>query len=223
MKTLKTAILLGATGLTGGILLKLLIADGRYGNIKLFSRSALGDTHPKVQEYQVNMFELPKYATEFLADEVFCCIGTTNARTPDRELYEKIDYGIPVHAAELCKQNGIGTFVVVSALGANAKSAVFYNRIKGRMEEAVLGLGLTRTYILQPSLIGGKRKEKRVGEWLAKQVMKGLNPILVGPLKKYRSIHPGTIAKAMVWLANNTFESPKVSSDKIRAIAKRTL
>ncbi|MEK6153006.1 nucleoside-diphosphate sugar epimerase [Flavobacteriaceae bacterium 3-367] len=223
MKALKTAIVLGATGLTGGLLVELLIADQRYGTIKLFSRSSIGYTHPKVKEYLVSMLELQHYQTDFVSDEVFCCIGTTKTKTPDRDRYEQIDYGIPVQAAQLCKQNGIGTFVVVSALGANAKSAVFYNRIKGRMEEAVLGLGLAKTYILQPSLIGGKRNEKRIGEWLAKQVMKALNPIFVGSLKKYRSIHPATIAKAMLWLANHRFESPKVSSDKIKAIAEKTL
>lgn len=217
----KTAIILGATGLTGGKLLKLLLADNRYQKVKLFSRSSVGIQHEKLEEHLGDLMNLSRFKEDFIGQEVFCCIGTTKAKTPNNELYEKIDYGIPVEAAKLCVENEIPTFVVVSALGADAKSKIFYNRIKGQMEEAVLQQQIKNTYILQPSLIGGKREEKRLGEWLFKQLMKIGNLLLIGGLKKYRSIEPDSIAQCMLWVANNDYPNGKIESDKIKELAKQ--
>ena len=114
---------------------------------------------------------------------------------------------------------GIPTFLVISALGANKKSKIFYNRTKGRMEEEVLRNRIKNTYILQPSLIGGIRNEKRLGEKMAKLFMSVLNPFLIGGLKKYRSIHPKTIVNAMIWLANNEYKSGRIPSNEIQQIA----
>ena len=171
-----------------------------------------------MEEHIVDLLTLESYKNDFLADEVFCCIGTTKAKTPDTEMYRRIDFGIPVTAAKICRDKGINTFLGISAMGANSKSGVNYNRIKGEMEEAVLKCGIPNTYILQPSLIGGKRDEKRIGEWIAKRFMKVLDYILVGPLEKYRSIDPEVIATAMVWLANNNYEKTRIQSDEIRNI-----
>ncbi|MRX63050.1 NAD(P)H-binding protein [Maribacter luteus] len=218
---MKTAIILGATGLTGGRLLELLLNDSRYSRIKLFSRSSVGISDPKLQEFLGDMFSLEDFKENFKGDEVFCCIGTTKSKTPNKVFYKKIDLGIPKNAALLAKENGIKTFIVMSALGANANSSIFYNRIKGQMEEAVLKAQIPRTYILQPSLIGGKRKEKRIGEWIFKQLMRVANFVMAGSLNKYRSIYPETIAKAMIWLANNDFEVNRIPSDVIQDLGQR--
>lgn len=217
---MKTAIILGATGVTGGVLLQKLLTDSRYDIIKVFSRNSVGFSHPKIQEYLIDMLQLENYKDNFMGDHVFCCIGTTNTKTPDKDLYRKIDYGIPVTAAKLCKENNISTFIVISALGANTKSTIFYNRIKGEMEESVLAIGILKTHIMQPSLIGGKREEKRFGEYFFKQVMKIINPFLIGCLKKYRSILPETITAAMIYIANADFEKTRILSDEIKEIAK---
>lgn len=213
--TQKTAIILGATGLTGSHLLRLLLRDNRYKKIKLFSRKPAGIKDEKLQEYLLDLFELNRQQGDFHADEVFCCIGTTRAKTPDKDLYRKIDYGIPVEAAELCKKNKIDTFIVISALGANSESRFFYNQLKGQMEKEVVLKQIPKTFILQPSLIGGLRKEKRFGEWFAKKVFLLLDHLMMGPFKKYRSINPQTIARCMVWLANNTYKEIRIPSDKI--------
>ena len=215
----KTAIILGATGLTGNLLLQLLLKDNRYNKIKLFSRSTSGVVHPKIEEYLGDLIHLETFKNDFKADEVFCCIGTTKSKTPDKELYKKIDFGIPTMTAQLCKENAINTLVIISALGANSKSNIFYNRTKGEMEDAVLKLKIPKTYILQPSLIGGKREEKRIGEWIFKQLMKVANLVMAGPLKKYKSIHPKDIAKTMVWLANNEFKAVRIPSDEIKSLS----
>ena len=102
--TQKTAIILGATGLTGSLLLQMLLKDNRYKKIKLFSRKTVVIKNEKLQEHLIDLLKLSDHAGNFLADEVFCCIGTTKAKTPDKDLYKKIDYGIPVCAAELCKK-----------------------------------------------------------------------------------------------------------------------
>ncbi|MEZ2413584.1 NAD-dependent epimerase/dehydratase family protein [Muriicola sp. E247] len=218
-KPAKTAIILGVTGLTGGLLLNKLLDDERYSGIKAFSRSSTGITHPKYEEYLGNLLDLKQFSSKFTADEVYCCIGTTKSKTPDKEKYRKIDHGIPVEAARLCVKYNIDTFVVMSSLGANPNSSVSYSKIKGEMEEAVLELGIPQTYILQPSLISGKRGEKRRGEKIAKIVFAVLNVFLIGPLRKYRSISAEDIAKAMVWLANNEFRENRITSDKISQLA----
>lgn len=217
----KTAIVLGATGLTGSILLRLLLGDPRYAKVKVFSRSGIGYEHPRLEEYLGDLLNLQSFKSAFQGDEVYCCIGTTRAKTPDKKRYRKIDYGIPVAAAVLAKENRITTFQVISAIGANPRSRIFYSRIKGEMEAAVQEQALPRTFILRPALIAGKRKEKRLGEWVGRQIMKLMNLVLVGPLDKFRSIYPEDIARCMIWLANNPFDRIIIRSDEIRRLAAK--
>lgn len=217
----KTALVLGATGLTGSILLRLLIDDPGYGKVKVISRAPIGYSHPKLEEHLGDLLNLDDFKSVFLADEVFCCIGTTKAKTPDKKTYRRIDYGIPVAATLLAKENGIKTILLISAIGANPRSRIFYSRVKGEMEAAVLEQALPRTFILRPALIAGKRKEKRMGEWVGRQLMKILNLVLVGPLDKFRSIYPEDIARCMIWLANNPFEKVIIPSDEIRRLSAK--
>jgi uncharacterized protein YbjT (DUF2867 family) len=214
----KKAIVLGATGLVGSLLTRELMRDPAYSEILVFSRSALGMSHPKVREVRADLLALGELRQVFRADVVFCCVGTTRAKTPDKEAYRAIDYGIPVAAAHLCRQNGIPSFLVVSALGANPKSLFFYNRVKGEMEVEVLRCGVPHIHLLQPSLIGGNRGEARPGERLAQRLMHFMEPVLMGPLKKYRIIHPLAIARAMMYLAENPREEARIPSDRIREL-----
>jgi uncharacterized protein YbjT (DUF2867 family) len=217
----KTAVVLGATGLTGNILLKMLLEDERYGQVTVFGRNSCNIKHPKLEEYIIDLFELSHYANKFKADEVFCCIGTTKAKTSNKEIYTKIDYGIPVEAAKLCKANEIGTFVVISALGAKKKSKIFYNRIKGKMEVAVLEQQIPNTYILQPSLISGKREEFRLGEYVFNALMSLFKPMFrFGGLKRYKPIAPETIAKCMIWVTNNAYQSGRIESEIIQELGE---
>lgn len=220
---MKTAIILGATGLTGGILLQKLIEDPRYSKIKLFSRSRVAVKDQKIEEHLVDLFKLEDHKQIFTADEVFCCVGTTKAKTPDEETYRKIDYGIPVTAAILAAENKILVYAVISALGADAGSKIFYNRTKGEMERDVLKQQIENTYILQPSLIAGDRVETRTGENIAKKVMKVVNPLMIGPLKKYRSIDPEVIADALITIANKGYNGNFIPSDEIKRIAAQEI
>lgn len=213
----KTAIILGATGLTGSILLKNLLKDPVYEKIKLFSRSTADMNSPKIEEHLIDMFQLENHSEAFKADVVFCCIGTTKSKTPDKETYKKIDYGIPVTAAKLAKQNGIETFIVISAMGADANSSIFYNKTKGEMQRDVLSQNIKNTYILQPSLIVGDRDENRFGEKVATFFMKTFGFLIP---KKYKMIKAETIAEAMLALAKKEFPKQQITSDEIKQIAQ---
>lgn len=217
----KTAIILGATGLTGNSILQKLIEDKRYDTIKLFSRSKIEGLPKKVTQFIGDLFEIEQFKVDFTADEVYCCIGTTAKKTPNKVLYKQIDYGIPVSAAKLTKENGINTFLVISAMGANIKSRVFYNKIKGEMERDVLQQNIKNTFILRPSLIGGERNELRVIEKLGLFVFKMIQPLFIGKLKDYKIIYSESIAQAMINLANTTNHTEAIiSSNNIKRIAK---
>lgn len=214
----KTAIILGASGLTGQELLRKLIIDERYQTIKLFSRKKTENTSSKVIEIVGNLLTLENFKEDFNADEVFVCIGTTAKKTPDKIMYKNIDFGIPASASKLAKENHIPTFIVVSAMGANAKSSVFYNKTKGEMEQAVLSEKIKHTYILRPSIIGGNRNENRPMEKIGIAIFKLLQPLMVGKLKKYRIIEAENISKAMIYLANEKPGLQIIESDKIQEL-----
>lgn len=211
----QTAILLGATGLTGGIVLDLLLDHPDYSKVIVIGRSSVHKTHPKLEEHLIDMFQLEEAQPYFQGDVVFCCIGTTKSSTPDKETYKKIDYGIPVQAAQLAKANDIDCFVVISALGANPESNIFYNQVKGEMERDVLQQQIKHTYIVQPSLIGGNRDEKRMGERMAQWFM-GTFSFLIP--KKYKMISPETLAKAMLQLAKNGYGSQRVENHELKEL-----
>ncbi len=211
----KTAIILGATGLTGSILLKKLLKDPVYEKIKLFSRSTADMNSPKIEEHLIDMLQLEKHSEAFKADVVFCCIGTTKSKTPNKETYKKIDYGIPVTAAKLAKKNGIKTFIVISAMGADENSSIFYNKTKGEMQRDVLNQHIENTYILQPSLIVGDREENRFGEKMATIFMKTFGFLIP---KKYKMIKAETIAEAMLALAKKGYSEKIITSEKLQNI-----
>lgn len=217
----KTAIILGATGLSGGLLTELLIKATAFSKIKLVSRRATGFEHPKVEDIICDVLELHTIQSEFTGDIVFCCIGTTKAKTPDRDLYYKIDYGIPTNAARLAKKNGIPTFIVISSAGTSTKSSFFYVRTKGEMERDVLSIGVENTYIMKPAFINGRPDQDRKGEKGLKKIMAISDFLMVGPLKKYRSVMALDIAKAMAHLATHPVAKNNIMNEEIKTISRQ--
>lgn len=212
----KIAIILGATGLTGSYVLDLLLEDDAFSKILVFSRRKTGKENPKLEEHIIDLLKLEDYKNQFKGDVVFCCIGTTKAKTPDKKVYSAIDYGIPVTAAKLAKQNGIKSYLVISALGANENSRVFYNKLKGKMQRDVLAQKIENTYILHPSLIVGERLEKRAGEKFAEGIMRLFSFLIP---EKYKMIKGETIAKAMVKIAKNGYDKNIISSAELKEIS----
>ncbi len=130
-------------------------------------------------------------------DVVFSCLGTTQSKTPDRDIYYKIDHDYPVRLAKMAQQNGVKQFHLVSAVGANPNSGTFYVRMKGETERDVSALNIQSIYMYEPSMLTGRREEKRSVERMFEGLFKFLNPLLVGKWKKYRSVSGITVAKAM--------------------------
>lgn len=150
---------------------------------------------------------------------VFCCIGTTKAKTPDQDLYHKIDYGIPLEAAKLTKENNIATFMVISSIGTSEKSPFFYVRTKGEMERDVLKIDIPHTYILKPAFINGRPNEDRKGEKTLKLLMRIMAFFMVGPLKKYKSTQALQIAEAMVQLDKQKPKGTHAETEAIKTLS----
>ena len=208
----KTAIILGATGLTGSHVLEQLLSDANYETVKLFSRAPAGISHPKVKEYIGDLLALEGFQAHLTGDELYICIGTTKKKTPNHEQYRNIDLGIPLQAVEICKNNGVCKVAVVSAIGANAKSSIAYNKIKGEMEHAVLNANIEYTYILRPSFIAGNRQEYRAGEKMGVAIFKCLKILIP---EKYRAVEAKAIALKMIELCNSNEPSKIIESNEI--------
>lgn len=191
-------ILVGASGLIGSNLLSALIQSDQISRILLLLRTSLNISDPKVHELIVNFDELKTYKADLKGDILYSCLGTTRGATPDENLYRKIDLQYPLDLAKIGSENNISQFHLVSSMGANAKSPNSYLRLKGELEEKLKELSLPSLHIYQPSLLTGKRKEYRLAEKIAIPVFKLIEPLLIGPLKKYRSIKAETVARAIL-------------------------
>lgn len=194
---MRTALLAGATGLVGGFVLDQLLQDPTYDSVIVLTRKSLGNNHPKLKEVIVNFDQLENYTNDITADVVFCCLGTTIKTAGSQEAFKKVDYEYPLRLAEIAKQNGSKTYLLISALGSSKSSIIFYNRVKGEVEEAIGRLNFEAFHILQPSLIIGERKENRMGEGIAQKLSPVYDALMFGPLTKYKSIKAEQIAKAM--------------------------
>lgn len=118
-----------------------------------------------------------------------------------KQQFEKVDFEYPLTIAAIAKNRGVGHFIVISAMGANEKALAYYSQVKGKLEAELIKMDFPRLSIVRPSLITGDRQEFRLGETIGDKVLKVLNPILVGPLKKMHSIPATQIALAMKVIA----------------------
>ena len=214
------AIIAGASGLIGSNLLHILLNQPEYNEIVILVRKSTGIIHPKLKELIIDFDKLDSYASEISGHAIFSCLGTTNNKTPDKALYKKIDYDYPVQLAELGFKNGIKQYHLVSSIGANKSSSTFYLKLKGETDEDVAKTGIKTVHIYQPSFLIGNRKEFRISEKLLIPVMKVFDFLLIGNLKKYRSIPAQTVAMAMFKQSLNTNEGIFIHpSDKIKELA----
>lgn len=217
----KTAILLGASGLVGGYVLNNLLDDNRYEKIILFGRKNLNINHQKIEENIIDFDELDKSKENIHGDDLFCCLGTTLKKAGSKEKFYIVDHDIPVEIAEYARENNVSGCFIVSSIGAKAESKNYYLNAKGEMENDILSLNFERTGIARPSMLLGERKETRIAESLGKAIMPLINFLLVGKMKKYRSIHAGIVAKAMVQIANGNYTQKIFESDELKELAKK--
>jgi uncharacterized protein YbjT (DUF2867 family) len=191
------AIIAGSTGLIGSKLLQILLREPFYDEVLILVRKKINITHKKITQLVVNFEQLDSYADAINGHALFCCLGTTNKKTPDKAVYRHIDHDYPLHLAQLALKNRIEQYHLVSAIGANSGSSFFYPRIKGETEADIQQLGLPALHIYRPSMLVGDRQEKRPMEKTLIAIYKVIDPLLCGSWKKYRSITDEAVAIAM--------------------------
>lgn len=197
----RCALLAGATGLVGGHCLDLLLKSDRYTRVVTVGRRPAAREHPKLVQHVVDFDRLADSAALLAADDVFCCLGTTIRQAGSREAFRRVDIEYPASLARLAAEQGARQFLLVSAMGADADSRIFYNRVKGEAEAAVQRSFPHSVTIVRPSLLLGDRDELRPGEAIGKVAMQLAVPLMLGPLRKYRPVEARMVARAMLRLA----------------------
>jgi uncharacterized protein YbjT (DUF2867 family) len=197
----QTVTLLGASGLVGGQILDLLLEDPLYSSVKAIVRRPLERSHPKLEQVLIDFSDITALEQAIAGSEtVFCAVGTTNRKVGgDQEAYRKVDFDIPVHAAKACAKYGVYGFVMVSSVGADPNNNDnFYLKLKGVTEEAVSKEFIPLVVIFRPSLLLGKREERRMGERMAQALAPVFSFLLPASKKKYKPVDAAVVATAMV-------------------------
>jgi uncharacterized protein YbjT (DUF2867 family) len=206
----KTALVIGATGLVGEQCLQQLLEHKAYDKVIAVTRKKLSVQHSKLQNVVMD-FDKPESVKDSLkCDDVYCAIGTTIKTAGSQEAFYKVDYEYPLRLAELCLQNGAKRFILVSSLGADATSGIFYSRTKGELEEALKKLNFEALLIFRPSILLGNRKEQRAGEAVGRFVAEKFSFLFAGPLKQYRGTPADLLARVMIKTGTSGFKGTRV-------------
>jgi len=214
---MKTALIAGTTGLVGSELLQQIINKSAYNKIHILVRKEIEVKSDKVIQHIIDFEKLGPFEIQEPIDHVFSTLGTTIKKSKTKENFRKVDYDYVLSLAKKAKEWDAEKFLMVSSLGANAKSGIFYNRVKGEIEKALSELKLNQLFIFRPSLLMGNRKENRGGEKSAIAVYKIINPLFIGKLKKYKGIQASQVAKGMFETALKNEEKFKIfESDEIQ-------
>lgn len=193
---MKTACILGATGLVGNELLSQLLANNEFEKIKVFIRKEIELNHPKLEKFLINFDDTNSWKGLVTGDVLFSAFGTTIKKAGSKDAQYKVDYTYQHEFAKAAAENGVKNYVLVSSAGANFKSIFFYSKIKGELECAVKLLPFSHISILRPSILVGERKETRIGEKVGIVLMNSLS--FIPFLKKYTPIKVSSVAKGMM-------------------------
>lgn len=207
------ALIAGSSGLVGRHLTELLLNDPAYDAVYTLVRQAgRVAAHPTLHEI---VFDFDAFTPTLpQADHVFCCLGSTMAKAGSKEAFSRIDHDYPVRLGEVCRQAGSRVYALVSAMGANSHSGIFYNKVKGQTEADLGQLGYAHLGIFRPSMLLGERTENRPAERMGQAVMKALHFLIPA---RYKAVDAGAVARAMRDYAANP--APGISimeSDEIR-------
>jgi uncharacterized protein YbjT (DUF2867 family) len=194
----KTAILIGATGLVGAACLEQLLESPAYRKVIAVTRRPVPVKHRKLVRLETPFDQLATALEGLVADDAFCCLGTTIRQAGTKAEFHKVDYGYALEFADVTRRQGATHFLLVSALGANAHSPVFYNRVKGLLEKEVEALGFPRLSIFRPSLLLGSRGQSRPAEALGIRLAGLVSPFLRGPLSRIHPIRGDDLSAALV-------------------------
>jgi len=218
MPQTRKALIAGATGLVGGHLLRRLLANVSYRHVEVLVRRELSISHPKISQRIVD-FERLDLGMADAIDEVFCCLGTTIKKAGSQDAFRRVDHDYPLMLARMAESAGARQFLMVSALGADPHSSVFYSRVKGETERDIAAICLPRVIFMRPSILLGERQEHRPGEGAGALVGQLIAPLLA--LRKYRPIPADDVAAAMIYAADHEVPAGPVDSDAIARFAQR--
>tara|TARA_B100000700_G_scaffold27539_1_gene26355 strand:- start:1146 stop:1799 length:654 start_codon:yes stop_codon:yes gene_type:complete len=193
------ALVVGGTGLVGRHLVKALLDSDTFSFVTVVVRKKHFKKHPKLKEVLFNFNDNSLLEGLDAPDHLFCCIGTTIKKAGSQKEFKDVDFGIPLLFGNWAERNNVNSFSIVTSMGADRKSKIFYNRVKGEVENKVKKMSIPKINIFRPSLILGNRDESRPGEKLAQIIFKVINPLFFGPLKKYKAIEAKKIAMGMVY------------------------
>ena len=211
LKEMKEVTVVGGSGLIGSELIKQLIESNNISKIHVLVRKEIRNSSPKISVHVVDFENSEQLKDSIHGEIIYCCIGTTKAKTPDVSNYEKIDRDIPVRLAQIGKLVGIHQFHLISAIGANINSKINYNRIKGEAEEGVKATNIPQIFIYQPGMLIGKRSESRPLEFIAQKTSPFMDLFMIGSLKRFHSVKAQNLAATIL---KNSFKirssSPKI-------------
>lgn len=219
METKMKALLIGASGLTGGHCLRLLLKDYFYKEVEIWVRKSTGIVHPKLIEKIVD-FDTIETIGNTDAQHVFCCLGTTIKKAGSQQNFYKADHDYVISVAKMAVRSGVKKFLYISSIGANAYSKNFYLKTKGKVEKDLKTVFNDGLFIFRPSMLMGNRSEFRFGEQLGKGFMKVFGFLFMGSMKKYRGIKASDVAHAMIYCAKSGTKGLLIlPSDKIQELA----
>ena len=219
---MKTALIIGSTGLIGAQLLELLLESTVYEKVIVFVKRDSGIQHPKLRQHIIAFDKPETYKELVIGDDFFCTIGTTIKNAKSQDAFRKVDFEYPKAFATIALQNDVKQFFLISSLDALATSTNFYLKTKGEIEDFLKNCSFESTVILRPSLLLGKRKEFRLGEKIGAFFMKIFSFLFIGNLKKYKAIESKDVAKAMFHIAQQNYKGFHIiESDSIQAIANK--
>lgn len=208
-----TANIIGATGLVGKQLVKILLNDDRFEKVRIFVRRDSGLKHKKLEQQIIDFSAPETWKKKLNGDVLFSALGTTLKQAGGKDKEYEVDFTYNMNFAKQAKENGIKNYVLVSSIGANSKSRIFYTRMKGELDDAVSKLGFRNLVILRPSSLVGDRQKKRLAEIISVPLAKFFTKFI---FKKYRPIQDIVVAKAMIngaLTSNNSktvWENPEI-------------
>ena len=189
------AIVIGATGATGKSLLPLLEASSEVESIDCFGRRHPGFTHQKLNSHQIDFSHPDDWREKVQGDVLFACLGTTLKAAGSKEAQWAIDYEANLEFAKVARENGVNALVLISASGANSASHLFYQQMKGELEQAIIALNFPHLIIFRPPLLIRPNSD-RLGEKIAERILYGFNRI--GLMKSQRPLAVEKLAQAML-------------------------